>query len=70
MAKKALHDKKPHHVRIRTAERTRFEKQYICTMGEVQIKFIFSYWVMQAKEYNRNWPTCWFLFLSTVLFIK
>jgi hypothetical protein len=41
MAKKALHDKEP-HVRIWTAECTRFEKQYISMMGEVQIKFIFS----------------------------
>jgi len=33
MAKKALYGKKPHHVRIWTAECTCFEKQYICMMG-------------------------------------
>lgn len=41
MAKKALHDKKPHHVGIWTAESICFEKQYIGMMGEVKIKFIF-----------------------------
>jgi len=42
MAKKALHDQKPHHVGIWTVECTCFEKQYICMMGEVKIQFIFS----------------------------
>ena len=42
MAKKAMHDKKPHNVGIWTAECTHFEMQYTCMMGEVKIKFIFS----------------------------
>jgi hypothetical protein len=41
MAKKLLHDKKSHHVGMWTAESTCFEKQYICMMWEVKIKFIF-----------------------------